>query len=267
MRLDAQFLVQIQRITSCSVLGRVYSTAQPHHKEKLKYKYPKVKQEYPPGRWDKENIKPKVAWQVHEEEKNIKLIPKVIDRLEHIAGEEDYRFFYMVPGRNYSRARLEYEQFLTNTHFASIDSLPEVYKSLDSNKYSDRAKSLLEQSLDMQKFQYRNFDNLSQTDRKYHLTQATFKQLLGSLLPEISSEHKHLWTSQLDENVTTQAFWDRGAFVQKDIDGNKLETLRFRNPNDLSIKFAVIGETDFQLRTEDSLPEVTLIFLIIRNDS
>ncbi|CAD5116151.1 DgyrCDS5073 [Dimorphilus gyrociliatus] len=254
MRLDTQLLIRIQRLTSCNLLARSYSTAQPHQKEKLKYKYPKVKSEYPPGRWDEENIKPKAAWKVFEEGEKIKSIPKVIDRLEHIAGEEECRFFYVTPGRNYTRAKLEYEQFLTQTHLINNGKLPDIYENLEYSKYLDRTKSLLEQSFDLQKFQYRNLNSLSQIDQKHQIAQASFKQLLGNLLPEISSKYKHLWTCQLDENVLTQAFWDRGPIIQTDDDGDLKKVVKFRNPDNLSIRFAVLGEADFQIRTEDPLP-------------
>ena len=237
--------------------------------------YPPVKTKYPPGQWNK--ISPDSAWKIHESAHKILRAPSAKWRLEKLAGNKDKKLWLLSPLAPRPN-NLEFQKIITRSHL--IEGLPEAVREtatkLDSGSLVGKSVEVFQRLYEQEFYQLnRNFDEKMNDDfgdinekemeaadiqNNIFISRAT-KTLIGLL----KGQKEYLMKGELDENVRVETFWSVGGFEGEEKSGvGAWEDIKTKDGTDAGIlTFQYKHLTDLQVRSEQPLPEVCLMFIII----
>lgn len=223
--------------------------------------YPPVKPRFPGGnQWG--SMPSKVAWHWEGQKQEVRKLVTAQEKIDYLT-KESFRT-WKFPDVQIQPKMLDYQLYIMKTYRA--EGLPEIYRSFDVSQVIKRCKISLEELLETQavlsrdRFMQKRFVNAA----GYSLTHNSVKEILNMLLECLSTHHDHLLNSQFDDTVTVKAFWDRYGVKRL------LPTARKCDPNyeqQNNSRFQADHLINFQLRTENPLPEVTLTLNLTGNFS
>ena len=160
-------------------------------------KYPKVKTEYPPGKWGK--ISPEKAWERHEVRNTLMNKPTAKWRLEEMAGELPGRDMWSIGSVDNQPGTLLYKKYITKTHLEM--GLPNVYDNVIENNLAERVRSqIMEVVLQERELCWNGTAPNPSGDietKAPELRERIAKQIMDVLINNLSYDVPHLLESQV----------------------------------------------------------------------
>jgi hypothetical protein len=241
---------------------RRYSVAANSTQETDVVHYPPVKPRYPPGQWG--DMSESSAWYLNRLAGDLLTIPRVMERLEKMAGDKT-RVMWIVEPMDGRPKNLEYRQMLTKTHF--VRGLPAEYDKLSSNAdlLYERLKPVIGDIVELELERHHkirleeDINGVVYVDKNKYITHRVLGSLVNTFVARLSASTDYLHRSQVDENVRVETFWYAGGFrgegnVAKGKWSN-VTTIDKKNYGILLFQYR--HKADWQIRTEQPLPQVS----------
>ena len=212
--------------------------------------YPPVKPRFPEGKnWG--SMPSKVAWLWDADKKEVKKFVTAKDKLNHMT-QTSYRV-WKFPDVQLQPRILNYQLNIMKTHMAN--GLPELYQQFNVSEDLNTCKTaiidILEMEHEMSRDRFMRKRIVNSAD--YNLLHTHVKEIFTNLFSNLVSRYDHLITSQIDESVNVQAFWDRDG-VQRYWPKEWKKDPDYKLQN--NVRFQADHPVNFQIRVERPLPEV-----------
>ena len=212
--------------------------------------YPPVKPKFPEEKnWG--SMSSKVAWLWDEHKQEVKKFVTAKDKLNHMT--KDAYLVWKFPEVQLQPRLLNYQLNIMKTHMA--EGLPELYQQVNVNEDFDMCKAAIIDVLELE-------DEVNREDRylrkhcPYNLSHTRVKETFTALYSNLVSRYEHLFTSQVDESVRVQAFWDRDGVKRYWPKERKMDPdYQLQN----NVRFQADHLVNFQIRVERPLPEVIIL--------
>ena len=215
--------------------------------------YPPIKPVFPPGiNWG--DIPRKLAWQYHKEKEEVAQIKTAKGKIDNLAKE--FRT-WLFPATQMQPLILDYQLSIMKTSLK--EGLPELYKQIDASDDFEICKAKVveaisvEQAICRERFLYKRM--MSNPPAAYQITHLHVKEILNSLYFSLVGRHAHLFNAEFDDTVKVQAFWDKYGIRRRT---PKILWNREHYPVKKESRFQAAHDVDFQIRTEQPLPEVSI---------
>ncbi|XP_046576659.1 39S ribosomal protein S30, mitochondrial-like [Haliotis rubra] len=225
-----------------------------HQNEVVEHKsrdlYPPVRPKFPEGSWGAMDRRQAWVWRAKKEK--LSNVASVTDRIDMITKKKMTMWKYKIAER-YPRV-LPFQQYATKTHL--VKGLPTVYASFEVDEVVKQIKPIVIDTICLEKEILARDKLITKAfpwDRPVLNSQVLLKSMLNALTTCLSAHCDHLNTTQFDENVRVEAFWDRHGFSRQKIVDNDEDYKKFVTVNESRLQ--ACHQADFVIRSENPLPE------------
>ena len=223
--------------------------------------YPPIKTKYPPGKWKK--IDSESAWKIHDSSHTVLQFPKAKKRLDFLAGDES-RTLWLIEALTSRPNNTEFQKIVTKTEVLSNEPNIDISNNELLEKLSQLSTSLKADYSDLLIHGTNKIVPQDCEDVERWNMHKFVGDLLRSSVSLLSSSNEHLRRSEIDQNVRVESFWRVIGFEgdEKSCKGtwDLPKTVEKIDAGVIQVQYRHMA--DYQIRTENPLPEVIKKYLM-----
>lgn len=217
--------------------------------------YPPIKPKFPPGKWKR--LDEESAWKINDLSHTVLQFTKAKQRLDFLAGDTS-RTLWLIEALTSRPNNTEFQKLITKTEVLSNEPNIDISNNELVEKLSQLSASL---NVDYSDLLIQGINKILPQDCE-DVERWNMHKFVGNLLRSsvslLSSSNEHLRRCEIDQNVRVESFWRVTGFEgdEKNCEGTWDLPKTVEKTDAGIIQFQYRHMADYQIRTENPLPEV-----------